>query len=81
MKIRTYDRDGRLLSEREVQASAEERNADALRQRIDASLEANRAYLSLPLPSAGQTAAQIKLLTGETTAIIRLLLGRLEGTD
>lgn len=84
MKTRTYDGDGRLLSEEDTVESPqtqEQRNADTLRQQIDAALEANRSYLAAPAPTSAQTAIQVKLLTRETTAIIRLLLLRLDGTD
>lgn len=84
MKTRTYDADGRLLSEEEIEESPqtpEQGNAATLRRRIDLALEANRAYLAAANPTPTQTAAQVKLLTQETTALIRLLLGRLDGTD
>ncbi len=84
MRIRTYDRDGMLISEEEVGASprtAEDRNTDTLRELIDASLKANRVFLSVRAPTLDQLTAQVQSLTRETTAIIRLLLGRLDGTD
>lgn len=56
-------------------------NADALRDRTSAALEANRKFLANANPTPPQTAAQVRLLTQECSAVIRLLLGRLEGTD
>lgn len=56
-------------------------NADTLRQQVDAALGANRVFLAIANPTTPQTAAQVILLTRECSALIRLLLERLENTD
>lgn len=56
-------------------------NAESLRRQVNAALEANRSFLAIANPTPPQTAAQVKLLTQECSALIRLLIGRLEGPD
>lgn len=56
--------------------------ADAtLRQQAQQALGANRTYIGLASPTAAQTAAQVKALSRQNNALIRLLLGLLDGTD
>lgn len=58
-----------------------EANRTTLANRASAALDANRTYLALTSPTNAQNLAQIRLLTRECTALIRLLLNRLDGTD
>jgi hypothetical protein len=44
-------------------------------------LETNRTFLGLTSPTNAQTLAQVKSLTRQNNAIIRLLLNKLDGTD
>lgn len=55
-------------------------NGVALRQRLQAALDGNAAYLALPAPAAKDIAAQVALLTRECTALIRRDLKLLEST-
>jgi len=49
--------------------------ADDLRAKGLAALTANQTYLALASPSTAQNTAQVKRLTRECSALIRLLLG------
>lgn len=55
--------------------SASARNADTLRQRAQQALVANATYLAVASPSNAQNLAQIRTLTRECNALIRLVLG------
>ena len=68
-------------AEDELSSKARTGNADSLREQVERALEANRAFLAIPNPTPAQTAAQVKALTRDSSALIRLLLGRLESTE
>ena len=57
------------------------RNRDSIEEQAGAALDANTAYLGLATPTNAQVAAQVKALTRQNNKIIRLVLGRLDGTD
>ena len=56
-------------------------NDETLRARAEQALTINADFLALANPSNAQTLAQVKALTRECSAVIRLLLGRTETTD
>lgn len=56
-------------------------NDATIRAQAANALTANRTYAALASPTAAQTTAQVKALTRQNNAIIRLLLGKLDGTD
>jgi hypothetical protein len=53
-------------------------NQQALQSRAQAALAANATFLGLASPTNAQTLAQVKTLTKECNALIRLLLGALD---
>ncbi len=52
--------------------------AATLRQQATAALDTNAAFLSLPAPTAVQVRDQTVALTRECSALIRLLLGKMD---
>lgn len=64
-----------------AQSRAAEANRDTIETQAAAALAANAAFIALASPSAAQNAAQIKALTRQVNKLIRLVLGRLDGTD
>lgn len=59
----------------------EDGNRTTLEQRAANALQTNRDFLALATPTNAQVVAQVKALTRQNNGIIRLLLGRLDGTD
>lgn len=57
-------------------ATVEEANEATLTARAAAALTSNATYLALSAPTAAQNTAQIKALTAQVQAVIRLYLGR-----
>ena len=70
-----------VASTTELAVRAEDTNADTLRSQALDALAANRTYIAIASPSAAQNTAQAKALTRQMNGVIRLLLGRLDGTD
>jgi hypothetical protein len=58
-----------------------ETNRTTLTDRAAAALAVNRAYIANPAPTTAESIAQVKALTRQNTAVIRLLLGLLEEVD
>lgn len=56
-------------------------NAQTLQGLAANALATNQTYLGLAPPTAAQVAAQVNVLTRECSALIRLLLGRLDSTS
>ena len=58
-----------------------DKNRGTIEEQAGAALDANTAYLAIATPTNAQVAAQVKALTRQNNKIIRLALGRLDGTD
>ena len=56
-------------------------NEEILRERAEQALDANRAYLAVVNPDAAAVRQQVDRLTRQNVAVMRMLLGFLDGTD
>lgn len=56
-------------------------NAATIRQQASAALTTNKTFLAIASPTTAQTLAQVKALTRQNQALIRLALQLLDGTD
>lgn len=71
-----WTREGQLVSQTPVARDITGRAvANDIRTKGLAAITANQTYLALASPSTAQNTAQIRRLTRECTALIRLLLG------
>ncbi len=80
----TYRPDGTVLATTPVTGLAVDPPDEVTRRTIEdravTALDANAAFLALASPTNAQVLTQVKVLTRECTAVIRLLLGRLDST-
>jgi hypothetical protein len=65
----------------EITAATAAANDTTIRQQADAALTANRTYLQIASPTNAQVAAQVRALTQQNNKLIRLVIGKLDGTD
>lgn len=70
-----------IAREAAVAAEAQSANRRTIEQAATDALAANRAFLALASPTNAQTLAQVKALTRQNQALIRIVLNRLDGTD
>lgn len=78
----TWDRAGNLIFEEVVETDiTAETNESSVSAAALAAWQANKDFLALPSPTNAQNAAQVKALTRQNNALIRLLLNRFDGTD
>jgi hypothetical protein len=68
------DRGVRVGEEATAKLSAEEQNQQTLTTRAVAALAANDAFLAVGSPTNAQVLAQVRVLTRECSALIRLAL-------
>lgn len=69
------------LAAHSAAVKATDQNRATITDRAATALQGNRDFLAVGSPTAAQTSAQVKALTRQNTAVIRLLLGILDGTD
>jgi hypothetical protein len=76
-----FNRDGSVVEDQIVQVDVTvERNGDTLRALALAALAANRTFLDIGTPTNAQVLAQVRNLTRQVQALIRLELGVLDDT-
>lgn len=56
-------------------------NAATIRTQAQTAMAGNKAFLAIASPTAAQVAAQVKALTRQNQALIRLALKMLDGVD
>lgn len=79
-RVEVYQ-DGVLVETSEVPITDTDANQRALRQAAQQALTTNRAFISNGSPSTAQVIAQVKALSRQMNALIRLQLNQLDGTD
>lgn len=80
VQVDTFE-DGQLVHSATYTRPVEQTNADTLREQALQAMVNNRTFLALATPTNAQTVAQVKALTRQNNAIIRMLLGHFNGTD
>lgn len=70
-----------VRADAEVAQETQDGNDRTLRDRAATALDTNRSFLTLGNPSNAQTLAQVRALTRQNNGLIRLVIGRLDGTD
>jgi hypothetical protein len=81
IETRPYSPEEIAAADAAIAARGLESNREALIAKARQALNANATYLALASPTNAQNLAQIRLLTREATALIRLTIGALETTD
>lgn len=66
---------------RDTHDSPENQNERTMRSSAAAALDTNRVFLAIASPTAAQSTAQVKALTRQMNALIRLTLQQLDATD
>ncbi|MBA3356233.1 MAG: hypothetical protein H0U18_09945 [Pyrinomonadaceae bacterium] len=77
-RVETYDGNGNLVSVTAQEISPLVFNERSLYTKAQQALAVNATYLALATPTVAQNTAQVKALTRECNALIRLLLGSLD---
>lgn len=71
----------RPKTQAELDADRDNTNAATIRQQANNALDNNRTYLAIASPTNAQVLAQVRSLTQQMNGVIRLVLGKLDGTN
>ena len=71
----------RLWATAELASRAEQANGDTIRTQATTALTNNRTFIAVTAPTNAQVVAQVRALTLQSNALIRLALNALDGTD
>lgn len=83
VNVQEYDATGALVADRveTITVSTESVNRLSLEDSARTALANNRTFLAVTSPTNAQIAAQVKALSRQNNALIRLLLNQLDATD
>lgn len=79
--VEVYENGVLIGSEPAPPLPAHAANRETLHRQAAAALESNATYLAITSPTAAQSAAQVKALTRQVQALIRLTLNQMDDTD
>jgi hypothetical protein len=71
----------RPKTQAELDSDRDEANDATIRQQANNALDNNRTYLALGAPTNAQVVAQVRGLTQQLNGVVRLVLGKLDGTN
>jgi hypothetical protein len=81
-RYQVTDAQGKMIGEDvEPKLAPEQLTEQSLRSKASAALAANAAFLAKASPTNAEVVAQVKLLTRECNALIRLVLSQLDTDD
>lgn len=71
----------RNKTQAELDLERDQTNSTTIRNQANAALDNNRTYLAIATPTNAQVVAQVRSLTQQMNGVIRLILGKLDGTN